>query len=441
MKTYDLNEGALAPVADEADCVPTVVEGSIPEDLNGSLLRIGPNPLSGRFDGETMMAWWPGAAMVHAIQLAGSARSQVRYRNRWLRTRQWALSNHAANPEEFPDTNPNVNILRHAGDLLALGEGATPMPITSSLESADAIPPHSEFQRGMTGHPKIDPRTGELVWFNAPPMETKVQFSVSDRNGNVTIHTDIQMPESVMMHDFAITRSFAIVLDLGVIYDLDLAVRGDLFPIRWREGKQCRLGVVDRSDGMARWFDIAPCFIQHVVNAYERDEDTIVFDAVRYPWFLKRDACSGLFLDNPLGQLWRFTIDLQSGRVDESCIDTQFVELPRINEAYTGAAYRYAYAACQPNDEEFRGIMKTDFWSGDGQLHPIPLGDQNSEPIFVARKGAETEDDGYVLVCVYRADSDTSDLLVLDARKLDNSPIARISIPRRIPAGFHGAWV
>ncbi|MCH4577017.1 helix-turn-helix domain-containing protein, partial [Achromobacter xylosoxidans] len=42
------------------------------------------------------------------------------------------------------------------------------------------------------------------------------------------------------------------------------------------------------------------------------------------------------------------------------------------------------------------------------QRYEVPPGDQNSEPVFVPRPGAQSEDDGWVLVCVYRQEGDRS---------------------------------
>lgn len=89
MTTIDLNAGALAPVADEIDAVDLRVSGAIPRELNGVLVRNGPNPLRGRFDGSDVLSWWPEDAMCctryrsttaarHATATAGRARSAGR---------------------------------------------------------------------------------------------------------------------------------------------------------------------------------------------------------------------------------------------------------------------------------------------------------------------------------------------------------------------------
>lgn len=105
MTTFDLNSGAIAPVADEADLVDLRVTGCVPRELNGMLLRNGPNPLRGRFAGNDVLSWWPEDAMLHALSFEDGR--VTGYRNRWARTRRWADVHAPERAASLPDTNPN----------------------------------------------------------------------------------------------------------------------------------------------------------------------------------------------------------------------------------------------------------------------------------------------------------------------------------------------
>jgi len=157
--------------------------------------------------------------------------------------------------------------------------------------------------------------------------------------------------------------------------------------------------------------------IQHVVNAYESKDDTIEFEAIRYDSFLRFDCGIDAFLPNPLGVLWHYTLDLSRGSVREGPLDDQAIELPRIDERRTGHPHSYLYTVQQPSENEMRGIAKYDRLRDTHEVHTIVPGDQNSEPIFVPRNDDSEEDDGWILVCVYRKASDTTDVLLLDARR------------------------
>ncbi|KVD71602.1 carotenoid oxygenase [Burkholderia sp. ABCPW 14] len=439
MTAIDLNAGALAPVADEVDLVDLPVTGSIPRDLNGVLVRNGPNPLRGRFEGDGVLSWWPEDAMLHAVALQDGR--AARYRNRWARTQRWARVHAPDRAPSLIDTNPNVNVLVHAGEILALAEGGAPLAITAGLDSLGASRRHPGLAPGMAAHPKVDPHTGELIVFRADWNRPWLRYGVADAAGVQTVDIDVDWPAPSMMHDIAITATHSIVFDLNVAYDFAMLSRGHRMPLRWHDERRARIGVLPRHGGDVRWFDVAPCFIQHVVNAYDRHGSAIVLDVVRYPWFLRLAGDGRAFDDNPVGVLWRYAIDLETGIVAEQPLDDAGIELPRINESRTGRRHRFLYATEQPTNAELRGVVRYDVDAGSTQRYRVPPGDQNSEPVFVPRPGAVDEDDGWLLVCVYRRETDTSDLVILDGRRIDDEPIATVHLPRRIPAGFHGAWL
>jgi carotenoid cleavage dioxygenase len=439
MAAIDLNAGAMAPVVSEVDLVNFSVVGTIPRDLNGVLVRNGPNPLGGRFEGNDVLSWWPEAAMLHGISFQDG--SVTGYSNRWVRTQRWARIHAPDLAPSLLDTNPNVNVLQHAGEILALSEGGVPLAITAELETLGATRRHLGLAGGMTAHPKIDPQTGELMTFRADWKKPWLRYGVTDAKGYASVDVEIELRSPSMMHDMAITATHSILLDLNVAYDFSMLSRGHRMPLRWHDERKAQIGVIARHGGEIRWFEITPCFILHVVNAYDADESTVVLDVVRYSRYLRLADNSAAFEDNPIGVLWRYVIDLDRGTVAEKQIGDIGIELPRINESRTGRSYRFLYAVEQPTNTEMRGVIRYDLGCGSMQRYRVPEGDQNSEPVFVPRPTAASEDDGWLLVCVYRHATDTSDLVILDGRNIENDPIATVRLPRRIPAGFHGAWL
>ncbi|WP_373084212.1 carotenoid oxygenase family protein [Sneathiella sp.] len=439
MSAASLNKGAFAPVSDEVECLEPAVTGEIPRDLKGALLRNGPNPYSGQFVGNDVLDWWPEAAMLHSVSFADG--KALVYRNRWVRTKNWAAHFGAETVEHRIDSNPNINVIRHAGAVLALSEGGQPVEVTAELETLGASTVLGGFSGGMTAHPKIDPVGQELITFRADWNKPWLRYGVIDGAGHKTVDMEIALPAPAMAHDMAITETYSILMDLNVAYDFSMLRQGYRIPIRWHEDRQSRLGLIPRHGGEITWLQIEPCFIQHVVNAYDAPDGTIILDVVRYPSYFRLDPAGQGFLPNPLGVLWRYTIDMPRGRVAEQALGDLHIELPRINETYTGRKNRYLYAIEQPTREEFRGIARYDLTSGTTRHHHIEAGDQNGEPVFVPRPGAASEDDGWLLVCVYRKFSDTSEIRILDAQDISRAPVATVSLDRRIPAGFHGAWI
>ena len=54
---------------------------------------------------------------------------------------------------------------------------------------------------------------------------------------------------------------------------------------------------------------------------------------------------------------------------------------------------------------------------------------------------SHSEDDGFVVGFVYDKTTDLSDFVVLDAQNFSEAPLARITLPQRVPFGFHGSWI
>ncbi|XOV85687.1 MAG: carotenoid oxygenase family protein [bacterium] len=436
----DLNAGALAPVSDEFDTSVFKVTGEVPADLNGTLIRNGPNPFAGSFAGVDVLDWWPEAAMLHGITFASG--EVTHYSNRWVRTQNYA----AYKGEDIfgrVNSNPNVNVIEHAGEILALAEGGSPVRVNPSLETLGQSDLHPSLNAGVTAHPKIDAKTGELMCFRADWAAPYLTYGVLDREGQQSVALEVELTAPSMMHDMAITARHSILMDLNVGYDFSMFDEGYRIPISWDDQRTSRLCVLARDGSTMNWFDIEPCFIQHVVNACERQQNILEMDVVRYPWYFKRGTQNKGFQPNPLGVLWRYTLNLDQGTLIERQLDDLNIELPRINESYVGYPNRYHYAVVQPSDQEMRGVVCYDLASNNHRTHPVSPGDQNSEPIFVPKSGATTakENDGYILVCVYRHATNVSEIRILDATDISKAPLATVALDRRIPAGFHGAWI
>ncbi len=456
MTVFDLNRGPLAPVADEVslDGAGITVDGEIPTELNGLLIRNGPNPRSGRFEGASMLDWWVGDGMLHGLAITNGAVSW--YRNRWLGPDPRNAGQALAAPDPgAPTPKSNVNVIGFGGRIMALGEGEVPTEVDRQLDPVGPMTFDQTLQNGMTAHPKLDPKSGLLRFFRADWQPPFLQVGAIDEQHRLTDLRQVTVERPVMMHDFAITPRFDLLLHLNVVLDLDLLSGGARLPLRWDPNHQTAILAVPRDGSTPVRFEIAPCFIQHVVNAYERPDqpELLVLDAIRYSNFLRFDDETGQHLANPLGLLWRYELDTTQGTVTERQLDDRHIELARIDERFTGQPYAQLYAVEQPTDQEMRGLVRYDLETGATTAFPVEPGDQNSEPVFVPhatdrgtatgrdRVGDSDEGRGWLLCCVYRAATDTTDVVILLADNLDQPPVATVHLPRRIPAGFHGAWI
>ncbi|MFI6789602.1 carotenoid oxygenase family protein [Nonomuraea sp. NPDC050383] len=439
-------DGHLAPVPDEIDAAGLPVEGALPPELTGRYFRNGPNPLPGTPSAH----WFTGAGMVHGVRLR-DGRAEW-YRNRWVRTteltdgapfvRADGSFDHAAVPA-------NTHVVPHAGRILALVETGLPYELTPELDTVGPCDFGGLLTGGMTAHPKEDPVTGELLFFGyglVPPYLTYHRLSA---DGRLVESREVEVPGPTMMHDFAITANHVVWLDLPVVFDMALARRGGGMPFRWDDGYGARLGVMPRAGGPARWFEVDPCYVFHVGNAYEDDAGRVVVDGVRYrpeEFTAFWPSIGGPSAGTPAtggapvsaaatghARLHRWTLDPATGAVKEEPIDDRAVEFPTHDETRTGRPHRYLYTVARD------AIVKHDLRSGSSAALDLGADLAPGEAVFVPAEGARAEDEGWLLSIVSDRAGHGSELLVLDAADLSRT--ASVRLPRRVPAGFHGSWI
>ena len=423
--------GYGVPVSAEIEAFDLPVEGALPPELFGDYIRNGPNPPPGAKE-----HLFIGDGMLHGIRLEhGRARA---YRNRWVRTR--AFVEHAPyvrlnGTVDLTVGSANTNVVAHGNRLLALVESSFPTEVTRDLATIGTYDFDGRLKHPFTAHPKLCPRTGELHAFGMQMRPGSLTYYRIDAGGALIESRDIPVRGVTMMHDFALTERYAIFLDLPIVFDVLLGMRGK-FPYRWSDKYGARLGIVDRNDPSVavRWLEIEPCYIFHVLNAYE-DGDAIVLDTVRYATLWK----NGNDTFEPT-TLHRYTIDVAGGRVSEATLDERSVEFPRVDERLTGSRNRYGYGvAVGATGRGERLLRKYDLADGSSSEHNFGTGRTPGEVVFVP--GGAGEDAGWLMCYVYDAGRDRSDFVVLDASDVTKAPVAVVPLPARVPLGFHGNWI
>jgi carotenoid cleavage dioxygenase-like enzyme len=423
-------DGNFAPVYEESKAERLEVIGAIPPELNGRLLRNGPNPQTG-----WSSHWFFGNGMIHGVEIEKGKANW--YRNRYVRTPLFA------DPEGDPieailqldKSAANTHVIHHAGKILALEEAHLPWEVSTALDTVGVHDFGGKLTTPMTAHPKVCPVTGEMLFFAYgifPPFLTYHRVSA---DGKLVQSEQITVPGGTMMHDFNVTQNYVVWMDLPAVWNITDNANAGL-PIRWDPSYGARLGVMPRKGGNAdvKWYDIDPCYVFHPLNAYEKDNDVIV-DVCR-----KESIMDGN-IDAP-ARLYRWVIDLVAGTVSERQIDDRIAEFPRVCDTVVGLEYRYGYttglSASLPYGERY---IKYDLSDDSSKTVELGAGRQGSEAVFVKAPNGASEDDGWLLSYVYDQATDKSEVLILDASTMSQKPVARILLPARVPMGFHGSWI
>ncbi len=447
-------QGLLAPVTDERHDVNLKVEGEIPTQLKGIFTRNGPNPQFQPLGGYHP---FDGDGMIHALYFDNG---RVSYRNRWVesagllaerrrgRACYGSVSDFLATPPDVIEeggmmkNNANTHFVHHAGRYFALMEACKPTEMTRELDTLGEYDFSGRLQGPMTAHPKIDPATGEMIFFGYSPLPPYLQYYVVDGNGEIVHHEVIDIPNPVLMHDFAVTRNYTIFLDSPVIFDVEAMFRGEP-GIRWEPDKGTRLGVLPRRGkaSQVRWFDIDSCSVVHFYNAWDENGRIEVYAPVfdSMPGGLRfHDPAQ---VEQPFPRHW--SIDLAAGTVSGNRFDDCPGEFPRVNDRHACQRTRYLYNALARDwafEFNFNGVMKYDLDSGRSERFVHGPGETSGECIFVPDPDGSAEDDGWLMSIVSDEASRSSVLAVLDARHVAAGPVARVKIPRRVPIGFHANW-
>ena len=447
--------GAFFPIADERDDVSLRVTGEVPAALHGTFVRNGPNPM---FEPLGRYHMFDGDGMVHAFTFGPDG---VSYRNRWIRSAGLEAERgagralygglgemHMPTPEEVGDAGPmknlaNTHIVRHAGRWLALWEAGPPTELTPDLETVGVHDFGGRLENAFSAHPKIDPRTGQMLGFGYWPFAPFLRYHEIAADGTLTRSVDIDLPEAVVMHDFAVTEHHVVFMDAPMLLDVMGALQGGSM-FRWDPEHVTRVGVMPRDGDQVTWYETEQGYVNHTWNAWEED-GVITFSGAQLDHAEYAAGEGGAMEreggDAEPGRPTRYSVDLASGSVKVERFDDLGGDFTRINDAYCGVRTRYSYMAAFKGQADIVGHFdsivryddvtgaRADWYAGDGCLV--------GEAVFAADPEGSAEDDGWLLSCVYDRAGDSTDLVVLDARDVAAGPVARIHAPRRLPFGFH----
>jgi carotenoid cleavage dioxygenase-like enzyme len=140
--------------------------------------------------------------------------------------------------------------------------------------------------------------------------------------------------------------------------------------------------------------------------------------------------------------MWR--LNTRTGAVVERQLDDVFVEFPRVNDDFICSGARYSYMSAIKSDEptlKTNGLIKYDLRTDRKQSLQLPPHQLCYEASFAPRDGGDGEDDGYLVNFVTNELDSTSEFWVTRARDIEGGPVARVSLPQRVPPKFHGRWL
>jgi carotenoid cleavage dioxygenase-like enzyme len=443
------------------------VDGKIPSDLNGAFFRTGPDP---QFPLRAGNIPFDGEGHVSQFRFENG---NVNFKSRFVRNERY-VAQEKAGKLLFPMyRNPymddpsvkgksrgthNTHIIHHNGVLLALKEDSPPAAL--DLNTLATLDPVYTFKdqlksKTFTAHPKLDSKTGNLIGFGYEAKghnTTDVNVFEFTPQGKKVWEAWVNVPYVGMLHDFAVTENYIVLYVIPMKIDTAQMEKGGIH-WSWWPGEPTYFGYFRRGgDGKDVRFIKGPeRSATHVMGAFD-DGKRVVIDVEMsqsnpFPFMPMHD---GSRWDPVKGssQITRLSANLSKEVPKDYQIELLYPEytgaLPRQDDRYNTAHYRYGFLSCSFNNASGRGngIARFDVQERTSKLWKAPAGMSLGEVCHAPKNKNAPEGSGYVMAVVtYAAENGRNDLVILDAERLEEGPVATVKMPTRIVGQVHGWWV
>jgi carotenoid cleavage dioxygenase len=467
--------GPYAPLRAEIDLVDCEVEGQLPAGLAGTFYRVGPD-----FQYPPKLPNIPFDGEGH-VGMFRFANGHVDYRSRYVRTQRYQAQARAREALYGTYRNPytddprvaglsrgtaNTAVVYHHGKLLALKEDSP--PVAMDPDTLETLDDYYTFggafdSRSFTAHPKLDPETGEMIAFGYEARgdaTDDVGVFFIDKRGKLTRQFYVKVPYAGMIHDFAVTQKHIGLLVIPMITDVP-GMKAGRVHFAWDSTLPTWLGVM-RRDGNGsdlRWFKGPERCATHTMGCFS-DGERIYVDMDmgaknQFPFFPNKD---GAPFDSVAaqGRITRLSVDLADRRRPGYEMEVLYPDtgvLSRQDDRYHTIPYSVGFMPCldvsRPLDPRLANTpmrplntwTRFDHATHGTQSYFVGAESGLSECCFVPRSAHAPEGDGYLIGTAQRLLEGRTDLLILDAQRLADGPLATVRMPFRLFNQIHGWWV
>lgn len=450
--------GFNAPTRFEADIYDCEVWGEIPSDIEGTFFRMQCD-FAYRPPENEWFTGFNGDGHVSAFRFANGS---VDFKSRYVKTERLMAErrarerlfgvyrNHLTDDPSVEHVDrgaANTHLYWHAGKLLTLKEDALPYAIDPvTLETEGLYDFDGQWTaETMSAHPKIDPITGDMIAYGYMangPLTDDIAVYVINPSGNVEREVWFKSPYLGIIHDIAITQKHIIVPVIARTTSRERLESGEPMWV-WDGSLPTMVAVLPR-DGEAkdiRWFEGPARNTLHFLNAYE-DGNRIVMDL---PVSQQERSPSRIMR-------WTFDMNSSDERFGEELIAESNGVLARMDDRYLSLPYRYGYVGHSdpslPFDAEAAGGERRvtncyqRYDNRTGEIRQFYVGETQSlqECGFVPRKGSTEEGDGYLMGVASNYAEMMSELVIVDAQRMEEGAIATVKLPFRLRSGTHVNW-
>ena len=462
--------GMNEPMRVECDIYDLVVEGKVPEEINGSWYRSVPDPQYPPMLGHD--TYLSGDGMVSLFRFENG---QVDYRMKYVKTERLMSERKARRSLHGLYRNPytddpsvrghnrcanNTTPIFHGGRLLALKEDGLAVELDpDTLETIAVFNYNGKLRsKTMTAHTRLDPETEELYFFGyeASGLATRdVAYCVADKEGQLAREEWFQVPYVSLMHDFAVTKEHAIFPVFPTTADLDRIKAGG---VHWvcDPNLETYIGIMPRDGHVEQmhWFRRPACSAFHFMNAYTEGKlvhlDFGVSKYAPFPFIQEASHIHPTPEDMKAGRVVRWTFDMSKpGEKFEEYNLAPAGDFPRV--ATKDHMKDYSVGYYERFDPQLPALMAGPVGAGFNTVSRLEVKSgkvkswQPKQPATVQEEvhipSKQPGHEGYLAVVIDLHDTMLSDMVILEAANPEKGPLATIKMPLRLRNQVHGTWV
>jgi carotenoid cleavage dioxygenase-like enzyme len=427
----------------------TLVSGKVPSGFSTTLFRNGPAKF--RRAGGAAGHWFDGDGLVRRWRVQdGRATLAARFVDtpkRRLETKLDAIVQPGfGSPRRDgavingpDDTNAaNTSVIVSGGHLLALWEGGSATmldPETLATQGPKAFRRDLK-QMPFSAHPRIEP--DGTVWNFGGNGETTFIWKLN-ADGSLAKAEMVPLPRKSYFHDFTATaRHLVIILQPWVQEEFKFPLSTGMV---WRPELGTQVLVIDKDDfSKRRMFELPAFSFFHLADGWEEKDGAIRFDGCLEadPTFGQVAASAllrGEHIRAPSPMLTQ--IVLHTNGKAEMKPTRIAAEFPASDHRMAGQARRFTTHVTGYRRTPFpHAIAMWDWSKGRDDKHDFGDHQLVEEFLFVANGAGER--DGWLIGTTLNLTEKKSELHLIDARRLNDGPIAtwRASLP--MPLTFHG---
>ncbi len=443
-----------------------LTHGNLPEGLNGTYFKNGGAMPVGRSRLPQHRFDYDGFVQAFDFQ-----NGEITYRARFVETRKLAAEREFGDlylagfdtmwPESpalqnLDEINPsNINIIAQGSQLLSLWEAGSAWQIDpETLQSIGPVAWRDDLEAmPFSAHPKHD-EDGSLWNFGHMPWLKKTALYHIDAAGKLLNFNLLDMENTGMCHDFAITRSHLILMMPPLHWQHERADAATTFlgMHEWRQTDPVEIFVLDKNRlEVTRRYHIPANFHFHIAGAFENNDGTIEVTLCQYPnadilWQTLKiwGQPTPTALKAQIPKMRKLTLPAQSGTVTMAMEHHGHLEFPRL----AGDFQKRRDSKCWSSGVDqasglLRYIHATNLQTGASQTFDYGPDKFVDEHVFVPKPVGKQryDEDGWLVGTHYNFKRHQTILSLLDASHVERGPIVTAALPMAVGPALHGNFV